>query len=79
MIVLTRIHCSLCHLLKGSCWAFVAVQLIESMYLIKVNGTSKKTSTSVELSPQQIVDCCDSDHGCSSSGCDGGYIDDVST
>ena len=49
----------------GSCYAFSAVQAIESAWAIK-NGTLHS------LSEQQIVDCDKVD-----SGCDGGYMDNV--
>ena len=46
------------------------------MYQIKIGGAGQ--TGSLALSPQQIVSCCNSDTGCSSSGCRGGYSDDVS-
>jgi len=47
----------------GSCWAFSATENIESMWILSGQGTN----TTVDLSPQQIVDCDQSD-----GGCDGG-------
>jgi len=47
----------------GSCWAFSVCENVESVYIIATNGSAD----SVDLSPQQIVDC-DTDDG----GCDGG-------
>ena len=60
----------------GSCWAFAATAVIESMYLIRVGGTS---ASSLALSPQQLVSCCNRANGCSySSGCNGGGSEEVS-
>jgi hypothetical protein len=61
---------------SGACWAFTAVEAIESMYLLKVGGTAM--TASLALSPQQVTSCCTSANGCSSLGCSGGYSDDVS-
>jgi C1A family cysteine protease len=44
----------------GSCWAFSATEEIESMWIL----AGKATNTTVDLAPQQIVDCDDSDNGC---------------
>jgi len=53
----------------GSCWAFSATEAIESANILK-----GKTSTSINLSPQQIVDC---DHdfvfGCNGGRTSGAY------
>jgi len=44
----------------GSCWAFSTVENIESMWILAGKGTNE----TVDLSPQQVVDCDDSDMGC---------------
>jgi len=44
----------------GSCWAFSVVENIESMYIV----AKKATNTTIDLAPQQLVDCDDSDDGC---------------
>jgi len=46
----------------GSCWAFSATENIESIWAIAGHGLH-------ELSPQQIVDCCNE----AEYGCNGGY------
>jgi len=43
----------------GSCWAFSATEAIESAWII-----SGKANSSINLSPQQIVDCDTTDGGC---------------
>jgi len=48
----------------GSCWAFSATESIESAYII----AGKATNTTINLAPQQLVDCDKS-----SDGCDGGW------
>jgi len=48
----------------GSCWAFSATEAIESAWILK----GRATANSLNLSPQQIVDC-DKD---GSAGCNGG-------
>jgi len=48
----------------GSCWAFSTTENIESVWML-YHGV--KNTTMNPLSPQQIVDCDDSD-----AGCDGG-------
>jgi len=45
----------------GSCWAFSATETIESAWMLK-HGLTNATMT--PLSPQQIVDCDNSDSGC---------------
>jgi len=45
----------------GSCWAFSVTETIESAWMISHNLTSATMQT---LSPQQIVDCDNSDDGC---------------
>jgi len=52
----------------GSCWAFSAVEAIESAWIIN----SLATNTTIDLAPQQIVDC-DSIGGV--EGCNGGTTD----
>lgn len=47
----------------GSCWAFAAVEALESIWAIKKSQT-------YTLSPQHIVDCATSAYGC--YGCNGG-------
>jgi len=44
----------------GSCWAFSVTENIESMWIL--GGHAKNTT--LKLSPQQIVDCDNSDGGC---------------
>lgn len=44
----------------GSCWAFSATEAIESAWII-----SGHANTTIDLSPQQIVDCDKTDKGCS--------------
>jgi C1A family cysteine protease len=56
----------------GSCWAFAAVQSLESAHAIANN-----LETPLVLSPQQFVDCVNADHGFGSEGCNGGWMDDV--
>jgi len=46
----------------GSCWAFSVTENIESVWIIANNVS---LSTFEPLAPQQIVDCDDSDAGCS--------------
>jgi len=43
----------------GSCWAFSATEAIESAWIVSGRG-----NTTINLSPQQIVDCDTSDSGC---------------
>jgi len=50
----------------GSCWAFSAVQSVESAYLLRHNGTD---AGSFLLSDQQVVSCDNGD-----GGCDGGDL-----
>lgn len=45
----------------GSCWAFSAVQTVESAYLLKHNGTD---AGSFLLSEQEVVSCDKGDGGC---------------
>eukprot|EP01120_Amphizonella_sp_Union-15-10_P009130 TRINITY_DN33_c0_g1_i1.p1 TRINITY_DN33_c0_g1~~TRINITY_DN33_c0_g1_i1.p1 ORF type:complete len:336 (-),score=76.32 TRINITY_DN33_c0_g1_i1:51-1058(-) len=44
----------------GSCWAFSVTENIESMWIL----AGKATANNLNLSPQQIVDCDESDMGC---------------
>jgi len=44
----------------GSCWAFSATENIESMWIL----AKKANNESLDLAPQQIVDCDSSDDGC---------------
>lgn len=48
----------------GACWAFSAVETIESMVALQ------KNTTPPELSVQQLIDCA----GYDNNGCDGGDI-----
>jgi len=43
----------------GSCWAFSVTENIESMWIL-----AGKANNTINLSPQQIVDCDTSDDGC---------------
>jgi len=52
----------------GSCWAFSASEAIESAWILKGHATI----SSINLSPQQIVDC-DTIDGV--QGCNGGYTE----
>jgi len=45
----------------GSCWAFSVTENVESMWIL----AGKAKNTTVKLAPQQIVDCDNSDDGCS--------------
>jgi len=45
----------------GSCWAFSAVETVESAYLMKNKGTNAKTFL---LSEQEVVSCDTGDAGC---------------
>ena len=47
----------------GSCWAFSATEAVESAYIV----AGKATDSSIDLAPQQIVDC-----DTTSDGCNGG-------
>lgn len=44
----------------GSCWAFSATEEIESQWIL----AGKATNTTIDLAPQQIVDCDDTSMGC---------------
>jgi len=52
----------------GSCWAFSASEAIESAWILKGHATA----STINLSPQQIVDC-DTIDGV--QGCNGGYTE----
>jgi len=51
----------------GSCWAFSATETIESAWIM----AGKATATSINLAPQQIVDCAPFP----AEGCDGGFAE----
>jgi len=51
----------------GSCWAFSAAEALEGCVMIKHCDNKQ-----VQVSPQQIADCCTSG---GSAGCNGGYPD----
>jgi KDEL-tailed cysteine endopeptidase len=53
----------------GSCWAFSTVGGVEGYNAIK-------TGKLVSLSEQQLVDCCNSDRGFESQGCNGGAMEE---
>jgi len=53
----------------GSCWAFSATETIESAWIL----AGKATNTSVDLAPQQIVDCDTKDDGCNGGNTDTAY------
>jgi cathepsin F len=44
----------------GSCWAFSATEAVESAYIV----AGKATASSINLAPQQIVDCDSTSDGC---------------
>jgi len=44
----------------GSCWAFSATEAVESAYIV----AGKATASSIDLGPQQIVDCDSTSDGC---------------
>jgi len=44
----------------GSCWAFSVAENVESQWILAGHGNNK----TVDLAPQQIVDCDQSDAGC---------------
>jgi cathepsin F len=51
----------------GSCWAFSATEAIESAWILKGHANA----STVDLAPQQIVDCDNSD----AAGCGGGFTE----
>lgn len=53
----------------GSCWAFSSTEAIESAYII----AKRATNTSINLSPQQLVDCDKTDLGCNGGWPDNAY------
>ena len=60
----------------GSCWAFAATSVIESMYLITNQGGA--SASNLSLSPQHLISCANSANGFYSMGCAGGRSDEVS-
>lgn len=54
----------------GSCWAFAAIGAVESLYRIQKGVT-------LDLSEEQIVDCCDIWRLYWSWACDGGYTSEA--
>jgi len=44
----------------GSCWAFSVTENVESAWILKGHGSN----STVDLAPQQIVDCDTTDEGC---------------
>jgi C1A family cysteine protease len=44
----------------GSCWAFSVTENVESQWILAGHGTN----ATIDLAPQQIVDCDSSDDGC---------------
>jgi cathepsin B len=54
----------------GCCWAFGSTEAFNDRYCIAYNSTKL-------LSPQDTCSCCNSDNGCSSGGCDGGFTEDA--
>jgi cathepsin F len=53
----------------GSCWAFSATEAIESAWIL----AGKATNSTVNLAPQQIVDCDTADDGCGGGETSGAY------
>ena len=51
----------------GSCWAFSAVGAVESAHAIAEKEL-------LDLSEEQVVDCCNLLHGCLCFGCNGGQM-----
>jgi cathepsin B len=54
----------------GCCWAFGSTEAVNDRQCI-VHGLMTL------LSPQDMCSCCDSNQGCMSGGCDGGWIEDA--
>ena len=54
----------------GCCWAFGSTEAFNDRLCIATNKTTL-------LSPQDTCSCCNSAHGCSSGGCDGGFTEDA--
>ena len=52
----------------GCCWAFGTTEAFNDRMCIA------KGYTGPLLSPQDTCSCCNGNHGCSSGGCDGGYL-----
>jgi hypothetical protein len=57
----------------GSCWAFAATAAVSSRYAISTGQAPPV------LSEQQIVSCVNSLNGFGSAGCNGGWVDEVSS
>ncbi len=53
----------------GSCWAWSTIENVESVAIL----AGKATNTSIDLAPQQLVDCCDLSAGCNGGFPEGGY------
>jgi len=53
----------------GSCWAFSATEATESAWILKGHATAQ----SINLSPQQIVDCDTTDAGCNGGRTESAY------
>jgi len=53
----------------GSCWAFSATEATESAWILK----GKATPSTINLSPQQIVDCDTTDAGCNGGRTESAY------
>jgi C1A family cysteine protease len=53
----------------GSCWSFATIENVESVAII----AGKATNISINLAPQQLVDCCDLSAGCAGGFPEGGY------
>lgn len=54
----------------GCCWAFGSTEAFNDRFCISHNSTKL-------FSPQDTCSCCNSDNGCSSGGCDGGFTEDA--
>ena len=54
----------------GCCWAFGSTESFNDRLCVATNATTL-------LSPQDTCSCCNSGHGCSSGGCDGGFTEDA--
>lgn len=61
--------------LTDACWAFAAVSVIESMYLINFGGNA--SDPNMHLSEQQLVSCVNYVNGYYSRGCTSGLADEA--